>query len=115
VAARTCGRCEVPDDRRRACEEVTRLLAENRRLRELLTEHGIAWQPRDITPTTDRSPRLGTDEKVKLFASLFRGRDDVYPVPDNRGTAEAEVSHQRVPRLGFAQNESGACTHLPDR
>lgn len=61
-------------------EEVTRLLAENRRLRELLTEHGIAWQPRDITPTTDRSPRLGTDEKVKLFASLFRGREDVYPV-----------------------------------
>jgi hypothetical protein len=59
---------------------VTRLLAENRRLRELLTEHGIAWQPRDITPTTDRTPRLGTDEKVKLFASLFRGREDVYPV-----------------------------------
>ena len=53
--------------------EVTRLLAENRRLRELLTEHGIAWQPLDITPTKDRSPRLGTDEKVKLFASLFRG------------------------------------------
>lgn len=63
-----------------AREEVTRLLAENRRLRELLTEHGIAWQPRDITSTTDRSPRLGTDEKVKLFASLFRGREDVYPV-----------------------------------
>lgn len=63
-----------------AREEVTRLLAENRRLRELLTEHGIAWQPRDITPTTDRSPRLGTDEKVKLFASLFRDREDMYPV-----------------------------------
>lgn len=63
-----------------AREEVARLLAENRRLRELLTEHGIAWQPRDTTPTTDRSPRLGTDEKVKLFASLFRGREDVYPV-----------------------------------
>lgn len=52
-------------------EEVTRLLAENRRLRELLSEHGIAWQPRDITPSTDRSPRLGTDEKVRLFASLL--------------------------------------------
>ena len=63
-----------------AREEVTRLLAENRRLRELLTEHGIAWQARDITPTRDRSPRLGTDEKVKLFASLFRGREDVYPI-----------------------------------
>lgn len=46
-------------------EEVTRLLAENRRRRELLTEHGIAWQPRDITPTTDRSTRLGTDVRIK--------------------------------------------------
>ena len=63
-----------------AREEVTRLLAENRRLRELLTEHGIAWQPPDTMPTRDRSPRLGTDEKVKRFASLFRGREDVYPV-----------------------------------
>ena len=43
-------------------EELNRLLAENRRLREMLAEHGIAWQPCDITPTTDRSPRLGTDE-----------------------------------------------------
>jgi hypothetical protein len=42
----------------------------------------VAARPccRYITPTTDRSPRLGTDEKVKLFASLFRGREDVYPV-----------------------------------
>jgi hypothetical protein len=36
-----------------AREEMARLLAENRRLRELLIEHGIAWQPLDITPTTD--------------------------------------------------------------
>ena len=48
-------------------EEVNRLLAENRRLRELLSEHGIASQPRDVTPTKDLSPRLGTDEKVKLL------------------------------------------------
>lgn len=61
-------------------EQIDHLLAENRRLRDLLAERGIAWQPRDITPTADRSLRLGTDEKVKLFASLFRGRDDLYPV-----------------------------------
>jgi hypothetical protein len=61
-------------------EEMNRLLAENRRLRDWLTENGIAWQPRDIPPSTDRSARLGTDEKVKLFASLFRGREDVYPI-----------------------------------
>ena len=61
-------------------EELNRLLAENRRLRELLAEHGIAWQPRDPAATTERLARLGTDEKVKLFASLFRGREDVYPI-----------------------------------
>jgi hypothetical protein len=61
-------------------EEVTRLLAENRRLRELLAEHGIAWQPRDRARTTKRLAPLGTDEKVKLFAGLFRGREDVYPI-----------------------------------
>jgi hypothetical protein len=61
-------------------EELNRLLAENRRLRELLAEHGIAWQPRDPATTTERLARLGTDEKVKLFASLFRGREDVYPI-----------------------------------
>lgn len=55
-----------------AREEVTRLLAENRRLRELLTEHVIAWQPRDITPTTDRIPRLGTDEKGSLYTRRKR-------------------------------------------
>lgn len=44
-------------------EKANRLLAENRRLRELLTEHGIAWQPRDITPTTNRSPRRGPTRK----------------------------------------------------
>jgi superfamily II DNA or RNA helicase len=61
-------------------EELNRLLAENRRLRELLAEHGIAWQPPDPATTTERQARLGTDEKVKLFASLFRGREDVYPI-----------------------------------
>lgn len=61
-------------------DELNRLLAENRRLRELLAEHGIAWQPRDPATTSERLARLGTDEKVKLFASLFRGREDVYPI-----------------------------------
>lgn len=35
-------------------EELKRLLAENRRLRALLAEHGIAWQPRDPATTTER-------------------------------------------------------------
>ena len=61
-------------------EELNRLLAENRRLRELLAEHGIAWQPRDPATTPERLARLGTDEKVKLFVALFRGREDVYPI-----------------------------------
>ena len=47
-----------------AREEVTRLLAENHRLRELLTEHGIAWQPPDTMTTTDRSPCVGVPKTI---------------------------------------------------
>ena len=35
-------------------EEMNRPLAENRGLRDLLTAKGIAWQPRDPAPTTER-------------------------------------------------------------
>jgi hypothetical protein len=51
-------------------EEVNRLLAENHWLSELLAELGNAWQRRDITPITDRSPRHGIDERVRRFGNL---------------------------------------------
>ena len=81
-----------------ANEECGRLREENKRLRQLLTNHGIP-----ITVTQTQGPTLvqgmgsasnivshASDSKAKiaLFRTLFRGREDVYAVrwenPDGR-------------------------------
>jgi hypothetical protein len=67
----------MPGDDR---EQLALLQAENTRLKALLRQHGIAWAQEQPGPSSESSGRLSPDEKVKLFASLFRGREDVYPV-----------------------------------
>ncbi len=72
--------------------EYERLRAENARLIALLNQHGIP-HPDEVTHATifgelphfdaEAQPHplnLSTKEKVALFARLFRGRTDVYPV-----------------------------------
>lgn len=57
-------------------DELTRLRAENERLRALLARHGIAAdEPENMSP---RKPVLSLEEKVTLFRSLFQGREDVF-------------------------------------
>jgi superfamily II DNA or RNA helicase len=65
--------------------EIENLRAENQRLKALLEQHGIRWdapeptaqpEPAEAHPESPLSPQ----EKVALFRSLFRGREDVYPV-----------------------------------
>lgn len=61
--------------------ELARLRAENERLTGLLDVNGIAWRACGSTAARATSPSsLSTDEKVALFARLFRGRTDVYPI-----------------------------------
>jgi superfamily II DNA or RNA helicase len=66
---------------RRKC---LRLEEENARLRSLLAEHGIASSEPPPMPTrrpvapAPNKPKLSTAEKIALFRSLFRGREDVY-------------------------------------
>ena len=73
--------------------EVNRLREENARLRSLLVEHGIqtpsiqhaggAAETFPITNTSPevRRPTVGTaEQKIALFRSLFRGREDVYAI-----------------------------------
>lgn len=68
-----------------ALTECDRLREENRQLRDRLgmpTEKKLA-QPNSAPATTGSSAinsKSSPDEKVKLFRSLFRGRDDVYAV-----------------------------------
>ena len=60
--------------------ELARLREENARLKELLRKHGIAYEatPSPIVPTQKPMPQLSLEEKVTLFRSLFRGREDVF-------------------------------------
>ena len=70
--------------------EMDQLRRENARLIGLLEAHGIAWRSGEPAPTepasfgegdSEADPAKGpssTQEKVTLFRSLFRGRDDVY-------------------------------------
>jgi len=62
-------------------KEIQLLRAENRKLRELLEQHGIQWQ-RELVEIQAEVPgkRLTSTEKVKLFKGLFRGRSDVFAV-----------------------------------
>ena len=66
--------------------ELRRLREENARLKELLTQHGIAWEEPTISEPvpapTESAPaqtHFTTDDKIALFRRLFRGREDVYP------------------------------------
>jgi len=70
--------------------EVRRLREENARLRSILVEHGL-YIPETppttgmfrttSTPSTARQPPVGTaEQRIALFRSLFRGRDDVYAI-----------------------------------
>lgn len=55
-------------------DELKRLRAENARLRALLTKHGIVVEE----PTSSVVSMLSLQEKVALFRSLFKGREDVF-------------------------------------
>lgn len=68
-------------------EELQRLREENEQLRGILAQHGIkAEEFRGSFPPTrlvvpvnyEPSPVLSLEEKVALFQSLFRGREDVF-------------------------------------
>lgn len=54
-------------------EEVDRLRLENDLLKQTLRDYGIA-----IPESKKAAPRLSLEEKVALFCSLFKGRDDVF-------------------------------------
>lgn len=56
------------------------LLAENQRLRDLLDAHGIIYLEQGSTCENECgiTKYSTTDEKIALFRSLFRGREDVY-------------------------------------
>ena len=68
-------------------DELEQLREENKRLKTLLSEHGIPWEavePPKVSHASKTSATLHsvltTTEKLALFRQLFRGRTDVYPI-----------------------------------
>lgn len=90
-------------------EQYQRLEDENQRLRALLTENGIALP---VAPAVEAQPQtpparpgLNTAEKIALFRSLFRGREDVY--------AQRWESPDGGPAIRQKPSETGRPTMLP--
>jgi len=52
--------------------ELKRLQRENEYLKTVLKEHGLNWEPQVHTSSLD------AQDKIFLFASLFKGRPDIY-------------------------------------
>ena len=77
---------------RQALEECVRLKAENERLRSILNAHHLPCESPQAGPPV-RSFKVGVgihngsspDEKLKLFRSFFRGREDVYALRWEKG------------------------------
>ena len=82
--------CELPDAGA-SLEEVQRLREENSRLRSLLIAHDIRIP--ESTSFTDESPQVSNsapevrnpvvataEQRISIFRSLFRGREDVYAI-----------------------------------
>lgn len=68
---------ESTDDIQR---ELVRLREENIRLKSLLQKHGIAFEVSQAAVEQVQKPiqQLSLEEKVALFRSLFRGREDIF-------------------------------------
>ena len=70
------------------CPHCDSLIRENKMLRRILQEHGLeipAYEP-EPAPVSDNQrphhpthPTLTTQEKIRLFRTLFKGREDLYP------------------------------------
>jgi len=87
-----------------ALAECERLREENRQLRDHLgiQSQTQVVQPVSTNPANDASAinsKSSPDAKVRLFRSLFRGRDDIYAVRwegRNNGKAGYSPAHRRV-------------------
>lgn len=97
-------------------DELSRLQAENARLRALLARHGIAIDE----PTTPSPPRsqLTLEEKVNLFRSLFQGREDVFArrwFSPTTGKSGYQPVCSREWNREFCDKKKYKCAECPNR
>ena len=106
--------------------ELGQLRTENARLKEILQANGIAYEV--ATANTDEEKvysdimfpdvHLGKDERVELFRSLFRGREDVfarrwYSKATNKGGYQPVCINEW--RRGICDKKAVKCVDCPNR
>lgn len=96
-------------------QELERLKAENARLKSLLADHGIPLIKEQPKPS---SPQLSLDEKVALFRSLFRGREDVFArrwYSPTSGKSGYQPVCSREWNREFCDKKKYKCAECPNR
>ena len=96
-------------------DELSRLRAENARLRALLARHGIAGDEPEPAP---RKSVLSLEEKVALFRSLFQGREDVFArrwFSGTTGKSGYQPVCSREWNREFCDKKKFKCAECPNR
>lgn len=100
---------------------------ENTRLKNLLSKHGIPYEEKnnDSIPIASKSPnkdsamqRLSLQEKVALFRSLFKGREDVFAkrwYSDASKKSGYQPVCEREWNREFCDKRKYKCTECPNR
>lgn len=107
-------------------QELEQLKSENARLKELLQANGIAYEivpagvkvEKGYSDITFPDVHLGKDERVELFRSLFRGREDVfarrwYSKALNKGGYQPVCINEW--RRGICNKKAVRCAECPNR
>ncbi len=87
-----------------ALVENDRLRSENERLRKLLRVRELCPQiisASEMETLSSETPPLAADEKIRLFRSLFRGREDIYAVRWEGKSGKAGYSPAHIRRGWF--------------
>lgn len=96
-------------------DELSRLRAENARLRALLARHGIAADEPEPAP---RKSALSLEGKVALFRSLFQGREDVFArrwFSPTTGKSGYQPVCSREWNREFCDKKKFKCAECPNR
>lgn len=95
-------------------DEINALKAEIERLRTLLDANGIDWRPKPVSVRSE----LSLEERVNLFRSLFRGREDVFArrwQSRSRGKSGYQPVCRREWQSQYCDKKKYKCADCPNR
>ena len=103
-----------------AHQEVLRLKEENSALRKALEEKGITYVEESVVAESKRkeSNNLSVEQRVELFRSLFKGREDVFArrwQSEQTGKAGYQPVCRNEWRYGVCDKKKYKCAECPNR